>query len=464
MAKKVADEIVTEEVINSEEKACKKNGKKVLIAVIAFVAVAILCVGGFFLYRMLKTNDPVNVTSDAIRGLKDTFNDVKDEHPGLTKIMEGDDPFEINTDITVKLPKGMGKYTANILAQVDSEKEAIRLDMDAKSDKETLLALSAVMDGAKLYFSLPDTMSKYYFMDMTKYLDEIKSSLAEVDTKKLEKAMDYDYTKLVDYLADAIEDTFDKKDFKKTSDEITVNDKDIKVNKYSTEVTAEKAAKVVEKFLNKVLNDKELIEVVAELSDMKESDVKDQIKDFLAELKDTDFEGNKESLTYNVYVSKTGKAIGYSIEINGTEVMIAERGDVTELTISAKGVSATIAFEKKSDEHYVITAYTTGISATIDIKDEVETVKKNKEYKETLSIDFELSAMGQSMNASLKAVSTIKKIDSIKTVKDAVDIEKMNATEQQEFLKEFEQSSLYKLIESFSKTYLKNTSSYNVVY
>ena len=64
MAKKLADEIVTEEVTNSEEKACKKNGKKVLIAVIAFVAVAILCVGGFFLYRMLKTNDPVNVTSD----------------------------------------------------------------------------------------------------------------------------------------------------------------------------------------------------------------------------------------------------------------------------------------------------------------------------------------------------------------------------------------------------------------
>lgn len=461
MAEKKAEEIVTEEVTTSEEKACKKNSKKVLIAVITCVAVAALCVGGFFVYRMFRNNDPVKVSSDAVRGLKDIFEDAKDNNPGLTKIVEGEDPYEINTDITLELPEDMGKYSANILAQVDSKKEAFRVDVDAKAGKQTLLALSTILEETNLYFSLPDTMSKYYKIDISEQLKELETNLSEIDAKSYEKAMKYDWTKLIDYLADSIDDTFSKGDFKKESDEITVNGKDKKVNKYTAKLTAKKAAKLAENFLEEVEDDKELIEVIAELSDMKTSEVKDAIKDAIKEIKDEDFDSD-EYINYIVYVTKSGKVVGYGFEVEGTELTIAEDGNVTEITVSAQGVKATLDIEKKSDDHYVITASAMGVVATIDIKDEVKTVKKNEEYKETLTIDFELNYVGESVKASLEAVSTIKKIDSIDSVKDAIDVETMTSEEAQTFMTQLEKSSLYKLIESFSKVYENNYSTANL--
>lgn len=458
MAEEKFTETVTEEVTTTEEKACKKNGKKVIIAVIALCAVALLCVGGFFAYRMLKNNNPVKVTSDAIRGLKDNIKDVKDENPGLTKLLEGDDPVEVNTDIKVTLPQGLGKYTANILAQLDGKKEMYNFDVTAKSGKDLIFTLSAAVNGTDFFFKFPDTMTNYYSMNLGESLNELKASMDEIDTKAVEKAMKYDWTKLIDYVADAIDKTFSKDDFKKTSDEITVDGKDIKVNKYTAKVTAKDAAKIAENVLNSVLKDKELIDVLATLTDSDKDEVKDGLKDMIEEIKDADF-NTDEYINYSVYVSKTGKVIGCGFEYKGVEITFATRGDVTEIKVSASGITATIAIEEKDDNHYVITASTMGVSAELDIKDEVKTVKKNEEYKENLTISFKLSYIGmdEDITAKLEVESVTKKISSVKKITDAKDIEKLSNAEQEKLLKEVEKSVSYKTIESLMKLFESNS-------
>lgn len=456
MAEKFKDEAVTEEVTKTEEKACKKNGKKVLIAVIACVAVAVLAVGGFFVYRIFRNNDPVKVTSDAIRGLKDNIKDAKDENPGLTKLLEGNDPYEVNTSIKVTLPQKMGTLGANILAQIDAKNEMFRADVNAKFNKELLFDMSAILDSKNLAFKFPDTMKNYYSVDISEAMSEFKESMKEIDTKAFEKAMKYDYTKLIDYLADAIEDALDKGDFKKTNDEISVDGKDIKVNKYTAKITAKEATKVASSFLTKVSKDSELIDVFATLTDTDKKDIKEFLNDTIKELKDVDVDGD-EYILYSVYVSKTGKVVGYGFEFEGVEVTIATRNDVTEIKATASGVTISLTIEEKSDDHVVITLSTVGISATLDIKDEVKTVKKNSEYKEELSIELKISVMGQDdVTAKIEAESTIKKIDSVTKAKDAKDIEKLTAAEQATLQKEVEGSAAYKTIMALTKSMEKN--------
>ena len=316
--------------------------------------------------------------------------------------------------------------------------------------------MSAILDSKNLAFKFPDTMKNYYSVDISEAMSEFKESMKEIDTKAFEKAMKYDYTKLIDYLADAIDDALDKGDFKKTNDEISVDGKDIKVNKYTAKITAKEATKIASSFLTKVSKDSELIDVFATLTDTDKKDIKEFLNDTIKELKDVDVDGD-EYILYSVYVSKTGKVVGYGFEFEGVEITIATRNDVTEIKATASGITISLTIEEKSDDHVVITLSTVGISATLDIKDEVKTVKKNSEYKEELSIELKLSVMGQEdITAKLEAESTIKKIDSVSKAKDAKDIEKLTAAEQATLQKEVEGSAAYKTIMALTKSMEKN--------
>ena len=64
---------------------------------------------------MIFGDDPVKITSKAIRGLKDKVKDVKDDSDGMDKILEGEDPYETQKD-----------YSLNRLAEIVEE----NLDMD----------------------------------------------------------------------------------------------------------------------------------------------------------------------------------------------------------------------------------------------------------------------------------------------------------------------------------------------
>ena len=155
---------------------------------------------------------------------------------------------------------------------------------------------------------------------------------------------------------------------------------------------------------------------------------------------------------------------GFELENFGS-IIIASKGDVTTATVKVGEYYGTINIDEKDDDHLVITANFMGmITAELDIKSDSDTVKKNKEYKETLDIKLNISALGQSIDASLNATTTVKKISKVDQtdVKDAINLETMSYAQEYQFQKEVEKSSIYKLIEGLSKT--NSAVKYNTIY
>lgn len=463
MAKKAEQNVeevvseVKEEKVVSETAKSKKNSKTALKVVIITLIVALVAVGGFFAYRMFMSKDPVKVTSSAIRGLKDSLADAKDDNSEIAKILESDDAFEIKSKIKLDLPDSIGDdYLVNFLAQADEENESFKFDIKAKEGSSTILDISALIDAAKVYFKFNDTMDNYYY---TKVEDTIDS----IDMDKLPVLPDYDFENIIDYLADAVDGTLSKKDFEKEKEEITIKDKDYKVTKYTAEIDEVKLKGIADKFLDKVLKDKKLIKVIAQMTDADESDIKDAIK----EIQDVDADELGEiSLDYSVYVTSSGKAIGYGFGFEGVEVIIADYNDVLSFQIIAQGMRAAIEAEKKSDDHYVITLDAMGmITGELDIKTDLETVEKNEEYKYTLDANLSLSVYGQKeTKGSLKAETTIKKIDKVDTSAKlgAKSIDSLSDVEQYDFARKVQSSSSYKFISGFIEGLESTTSAFDL--
>lgn len=442
MGKKVSEDAETkvEEVVSESKKP--KKGKKIALKVSIITAiVALLAVGGFFAYKFFMSKDPVKVTSKAIRGLKDGISGVKEENSELTKLLESGDAFEIKSEIKLDLPKEIGNdYVIKLLAQADQENEEVKFDLSAKEGYTTIADLSALIDASKVYFKLNDTMSNYYFT-------KLEESFDQIDLEELPTIPDYDFENIIDYLADAVDGTLSSKDFTKDKDELTIGDNDVKVTRYTAELDEVKLKAIVDKFLDKVLKDKKLIGVLAEMSGEDEGDIKDAIKEFKSMKAD---ELGEISFDYSVYVTSMGDAIAWGFGAEGTDVVIAYYKDVLSFQVLYQGMRGALEFEKKSDDHYVATLDLMGmVTGELDIKTSLDTVKKNEEYKYTLDANLKVNVYGQDpVKGSLNAETTIKKIDKVDTSAKigAKAIEDLNSIEASQFERELTSSKTYKFM------------------
>ena len=269
----------TQSTVSDNFNAPKKGGsKKPLIIVICVLAAALLAVGGYFGYKMLFGKDPVKKTSGAIRGLKSSIKNVKEDNDEIAKIMEGKDPYEVTATIKTDFPKELGidNFNFKLLAQSDEKKGNTKLDLSAKYGYENIADLSAIFDSDTLYFKLNDTMTKYYKMAL-----DSEESVIPVDATNLGALGDYDVTKIIDYAADAIDSAISSSDFKKSKEELTINKKEVKATKYTASLTEKKLKKILDSFLKDVSNDKDLVKIIAETQSMTEAEVKSEIKDFI---------------------------------------------------------------------------------------------------------------------------------------------------------------------------------------
>lgn len=464
MAKKVLDEMPKEETEKVSKKVAKKDScdkkcgvKKFVLPAIIVVAIAVVGFVGFLGYRMIFGDDPVEITTNAIRGLKDTIKDAKDDSNGIYGLISNGDAFEIKSKMNLSLPQGLGKYNLDMLLQADTKNEVGKLDLKADQNKKNILNLKAALSDSKLYFRLADTMKNYYFIDITEIMKELNDGLTNIQSsispEFIELISKYDFNKLIDYAADSIEEVFTKDDFKKSNEEITVNGKEVKALKYTTKITQEKAIKIAKSFSKKAIKDEDLIKIIAEVTGEKVADVKAMFEKIInAELKNT----QEGYILYSVYVSKLGKTLGYGFEIeNVGKIVITEKNDVTTISITYGEYFGSIEINEKSDDHVIITGSLMGVvSIKLDIKTDSDTIKKDKEYKEKVDVKATVSAMGQNLDIILSLESNIKKINSVDVseIKNAINIEKMNESQMAQFEREVSKSSFGSLIEAISKT------------
>ena len=440
--------VETQQSTSPEMMPSKKGGnKKPLIITLCVLGVAVLGVACFFGYKMLfGKKDPVKQTSGAIRGLKSGIKDVKKNNDEIVSIMDGNDPYEVTATIKTDFPRELGidNFNFKVLAQSDEKKGQTKLDLTAKYGFQNIMDLSAILDKEVLYFKLNDTMSKYYKMAM-----DSEDLTVNVDASKLEMLGDYDVTKIIDYLADSIDSNVKSTDFAKEKAELTINQKEVKATKYTASLSEKKLKGILDGFLKKVSNDKELVKIIAEVQNVSEKDIKEAINEFV---KDSSDYSNDKLFDYSIYLTSSGDALGYSVTVEGTEYLVAVKDETVSLQAVVNGVSVALEFTQESDDHFVISLNSMGMElGKIDIKSKLETITKGKEYRKTIDIVLNAPTVLKK-DASMKIVLDVKKIDSVNVsgTSDAIDVENMTEAEASIFESQLERSSLYKFFNSYA--------------
>lgn len=444
MAKEEIAENVSEEITTQN----KSKKKKVIIAVVVVLVAALLGVGGYFGYKMFVGHNPAKVTTNAIRNLKDKIEDVKDESDGLENVLSGD-AFEVDGKLSVSLP-GAGEYTANFDVQADLKNQIALVDGKAAAGKTEIIDGSAYLEGTKLYFKLNDTMKKYYSIDISKYLEELKEELTVSAEGAKNVNTDYDVNKLINYIADAVENNLSKKDFDDSKEKITINGKEISATKYTAKISQTKAKAIADEFLKSVKGDKELLELVVSSSeDFKDVD---ELKEYIDKFIEEEVKDDGSYLEYSVYVKTSGDVVGYEFSLDKDSILIGTNDDVVEVTLVTGGEKMFFAVDTSKDDTVKISIDAAGVQGSLTITNKLETVKKNKSYKYSLTIDGKLKMNGAELSANLSFKGNVKAIDKVEKIdtKSAISFEKMNDEEQATFFSELMGSSFYSFASKLS--------------
>lgn len=114
------------------------------------------------------------------------------------------------------------------------------------------LNMDMLMKDNKLYYYVKDAFTRYYYVDMNSLFS---SSISQgIDVEKIEG-----------YLVDSFTDVINGKNLVKDSSEVTINSKKYNADKYSYTFTGSDAYEVIQKFIGKVKNDKQLISQITEI-------------------------------------------------------------------------------------------------------------------------------------------------------------------------------------------------------
>ena len=102
---------------------------------------------------------------------------------------------------------------------------------------------------SKLYFTVKELLNKYYYVDASETLNDVK--IPTVDTEIMDK--------LFKYFTESFEEILEEEKINDTDEEITINSKSYKTKKYTYSFTGNTLYDMIDKFVKKVKNDKELM-------------------------------------------------------------------------------------------------------------------------------------------------------------------------------------------------------------
>ena len=271
----------------------KKNTKIVVTCIIVAV---VLIVAGILTWILWPKKTNKEVYTDAI---KESFN-----ISSLVKTSEGKDVKDVLADHIVKLTlEGNLADEGNGKVEVYAGKNQLYALLTGGAGSEKV-NIEGLLKDEKLYFTIKDVLSKYYYVDQN-------------DANFNISALDVDSDKITNYLVDSFFEVIDNDNVTKDSEELTINGKTYKTDKYSHPFTGADVQKVVESFVKKLKGDKEFRKQIEELIESLGTNEKidlDEVFDTVikesAALKDLG-----QLFTYTVYLYK-GDVISTSISIS----------------------------------------------------------------------------------------------------------------------------------------------------
>ena len=203
----------------------------------------------------------------------------------------------INSNIVLKRDNtDILKIDFNYLESSDDNQT--RLDLVINLLEDELVNSNIVLKDNKFYFFIKNITENYYYTDLS--YQSIFKTLSSSD-----------YSKILEYIKDAIDETIKNDDIKKDKVTVKYNDKDKKVNRLTYKIRNKELNNMIKYFTKLIKNDKSLYKNIASLLEIS-TDSFDKEMDNLSSLFSDDLE--KEIFEYDVYYYGFNKIFRYELK------------------------------------------------------------------------------------------------------------------------------------------------------
>ena len=374
---------------NNEKK--KKNGKgKIIIGILIIVAIA--AIAGFIGYKTY-TSSPYNLFKSAINSGYSEFsnmlkiakeNTFEYDLENETIKLNGNVKFDTNIDEL----KDFTNYTYSFNTGLDVKNKKIELGLGISENSDKLIELLAYVLDNKAYLKSEQLFDRIIYADAEDEID-FDSYVYENDFEVNYDDLDYIVKKVKDYAINSI----DKEKLSKESVEITINGEKLKVNSNSYNLDAETMKNTIKSIIDAMLEDKELIEKLVNLSGTTE----DEVKSTLEEAKDVDLSTYEDSII-NIYTKGFANTIvGFSIYSDGEEVLFySDYNNITKWELYNVEVNSEEAFTTIECE---------GDVCNINIGDDSDYLKlkitNENDKKTTIDYDFSFASYDIKVNGTV---------------------------------------------------------------
>ena len=397
-------EVVTEQPVLTKK---KKNMK----GIIALVAIVLVLAGGlYFGYKKFFSPKSIFIKSvnkeyKKLEKYIDNFTlDNKEEKPIL---ITSDLNFDINVDDSLlndssskKIISEINKLGLKSQFGVDSKNMEVLIKLNALYDNKSLLNINGYYIDNSLFIELKDLYDKYIEVpvETTGMFDTSSMSMQDIDKDDLKY--------LLSKTKDMILNNLNEKDFKKSSDKVMINGKEVKATKLTYSFSEKSSYELAKGALNSMSKDSKYIKILAKLTEEKESAVKSNLKESIKSLKEVVKEGKldkKVNVKFGILVKGiTKKYVGFIFEtVDGAKLVYYENGKNKEIRLSKENQDLIRVSTK--DTKTVITLVSEGQEFDI-------TVEKSIKGKKTI-YDWDLSVKGAALNGKII-------IDKVKENKD----------------------------------------------
>ncbi len=451
-----------------------KSSKTVFLA-LGFVIIALVMI--LISTKFIFNANPVKITTTAIDKFnnalfekqEDNIFDLISNHyfgtknsDSLAKMLNDSQNIIVNNKINIKMPEdfknNLGFSDVNLNIDLQKQNEKVLIDLKSDLDDQELLYLQGIYTKQKLFFKLLESSSNYYNIDISKYVSENEYT-------------DVDVAKLITLFSETVEENIKSSDFKKSNAKITVDDKEIKVKKYSLQLNKDLMEKLAKAYINKLKDDEEVLKSLSTLINKSVNETKDILDDIT---KNIESNSNFEDIYYEIYVQNNNlKKITLGEKDNSIEVTIGDKviydfskfiGNPLTITVEDEkvnfiaknediNINVNIAGEDNKKVNISLEAGKSKIdlTGTYNIKE----ITKNQEYQTDLKIDLTISSEDSEFTIPITVNQTIKQDDDLElpNTENAIDLNNMSEAEQKVFNDELEQMPIYNIYKIFSSIF-----------
>ena len=376
----------------------KKNSNGKTIAIILIV-VALLAGVLYFVYT--KISNPkqlfVNSINKNYEQLENLFDDTKsntklsDSKPSVVEeslSMKLDVDKSLIDNDTKKIIDEVNKLKVNAKVGVNPKNKEGFVNLGALYDNDSLINLGAYLKDNKAYIELKDLYNKI-----------IEVPLDELDIDIDQAKMNYD-TEDIKYIVrtskDAVLNSLDGKDFKKSKATIKIDGNEVKTTRISYELNQKDANELSKKALKELVKDKKYIKTLSKLSGEKEDKIKESLEETIKNLEDVKDFDSKTTMTLNAYVK------GLKNENVGFDIVAKNEDETVKLAYYKN--SDVKEFSLVGGDKLSLTVKSTDKKIKVNVKAEDTELKINvdkKEEKNKTTYDYTISSQGMSITGSV---------------------------------------------------------------